>query len=596
MHDKRPRQHQPQTQQKQAARCTGTLEAMSSAAAVVVVICAGSWRGSIEVASDAVTVGSLKRQLCSISGLAAVKLIVAGRSLKDDTKTISDCGIRTGTHILVLKVASADQQRELADAAMYQERVERLKTAVGNMASRNSSLSHRSLTLENQDGAPLSISSDDEQLLMTGMWLHENAKRYMKQGQWSRALQDLELGDESFQLCQCNILESSDNAGLLLLDLVWCIFKLQDEGRLASAQQRLRRARESLTRAHGATLERLRCLHGGFKPELATYVRLEALEGLSLWYCGDSSAAKTSFLSAEAKWRQLAVSDESLAALAHMGFSSTEGRRALRFCSNDVAAAAELILRCRREEEERIAKLKVCEAAVRQGKVLGRTDGRGEAIDVVAAQNLSDMGFDIYVAMEAVRQADNNGEAALNALTDPVRHAALTFSAAAAIAAAAARKASRKELRAAGYERYYVRKAVDNCPPGQLTQARDVLDSWANAMRLQEQAGPGQELAVDRAAAEGLGASATSASEAAAVMCSETATVGPCELFPLPLPPPPPETLPDNEAAAAEQEVAAVLGNDSLSGYDIDVDEEGAIIRDFLDRIDQQSLVQSSTV
>jgi hypothetical protein len=39
-----------------------------------------------------------------------------------------------------------------------------------------------------------------------------------------------------------------------------------------------------------------------------------------------------------------------------------------------------------------------------QGKVLGRTDGRGEAIDVVAAQNLSDMGFDIYVAMEAVRQ------------------------------------------------------------------------------------------------------------------------------------------------------------------------------------------------
>jgi hypothetical protein len=82
MHDKRPRQHQPQTQQKQAARCTGTLEAMSSAAAVVVVICAGSWRGSIEVASDAVTVGSLKRQLCSISGLAAVKLIVAGRSLK----------------------------------------------------------------------------------------------------------------------------------------------------------------------------------------------------------------------------------------------------------------------------------------------------------------------------------------------------------------------------------------------------------------------------------------------------------------------------------------------------------------------------------
>lgn len=35
--------------------------------------------------------------------------------------------------------------------------------------------------LENQDGAALAISAEDQSLLMTGMWLHESAKRHMQQ-------------------------------------------------------------------------------------------------------------------------------------------------------------------------------------------------------------------------------------------------------------------------------------------------------------------------------------------------------------------------------------------------------------------------------
>lgn len=48
------------------------------------------------------------------------------------------------------------------------------------------------------------------------------------------------------------------------------MFKMQNESRLAGARQQLRRARDTLTRAHGPALERLRVLHGGFRPELAT--------------------------------------------------------------------------------------------------------------------------------------------------------------------------------------------------------------------------------------------------------------------------------------------------------------------------------------
>ena len=66
-------------------------------------------------------------------------------------------------------------------------------------------------------------------------------------------------------------------------------------------------------------------LHGGFQPELAIYVRLELLEGLSALYSGsDKMAARRSLLSAQAKWQQLAVSDDALAQLLSMGFTASE--------------------------------------------------------------------------------------------------------------------------------------------------------------------------------------------------------------------------------------------------------------------------------
>jgi hypothetical protein len=72
-------------------------------------------------------------------------------------------------------------------------------------------------------------------------------------------------------------------------------------------------------------------LHGGFKPELAIYVRLELLEGLSMLYGGgDKLAARGSLLSAQAKWQQLAVSDDALAQLLSMGFTASEVSGTLR--------------------------------------------------------------------------------------------------------------------------------------------------------------------------------------------------------------------------------------------------------------------------
>lgn len=49
-----------------------------------------------------------------------------------------------------------------------------------------------------------------------------------------------------------------------------CLFKLQDAAQLATARQRLSKARACLARSHGPNGERLRVLHGNFRPELAT--------------------------------------------------------------------------------------------------------------------------------------------------------------------------------------------------------------------------------------------------------------------------------------------------------------------------------------
>lgn len=52
-----------------------------------------------------------------------------------------------------------------------------------------------------------------------------------------------------------------------------------------------------------------------------SYVRLELLQGVAAFHSGDKHAVKH-LESAKAKWQRLQVSDESLAALASMGFST----------------------------------------------------------------------------------------------------------------------------------------------------------------------------------------------------------------------------------------------------------------------------------
>ena len=57
---------------------------------------------------------------------------------------------------------------------------------------------------------------------------------------------------------------------------------------------------------------------------LCRYVRLELLEGVGLFYQGETAAALQKLQSAQAKLQRLSVSDEALAELTDMGFTAAE--------------------------------------------------------------------------------------------------------------------------------------------------------------------------------------------------------------------------------------------------------------------------------
>ena len=65
------------------------------------------------------------------------------------------------------------------------------------------------------------------------------------------------------------------------------------------------------------------------------YVRLELLEGVAAYLAGDRSRAQERLQAAQAKWQQLQVSDDAVAMLLGMGFSTRE-----------VAAPAAVTLPC----------------------------------------------------------------------------------------------------------------------------------------------------------------------------------------------------------------------------------------------------------
>lgn len=254
----------------------------------------------------------------------------------------------------------------------------------------------------------------DRRNLITGQTLQEHGRKLLAQGKdkAEEALYILMEADKHFSKVSLALLAIVDNYGYLCLDIAWAHWRLQRIESLKDAREKLRAARNALERAHGRDMERLQQVKGEDLPEKTLYVRLYLLQGVVAYHRGEFVDAASYLRLGEDALSQLLVTDEELTPLLAMGFSVRESRRALRAAHKDHERAVELVMKRReelrqREEEER---------ALRRQRRLGKTSGGGW-VDMAMLEQLCELGFEREMAVEALKQTNNDYGLSVEAIT-----------------------------------------------------------------------------------------------------------------------------------------------------------------------------------
>ncbi|DBA81188.1 TPA: hypothetical protein ACH3X2_007006 [Trebouxia sp. C0005] len=567
--------------------------------------CAGAYSGiltlpSLEVAGSVAQARQLISGRIGEGNSACVKLIAGGRTLEDDAKALTDYGVHSKTRLLVMRTARAAASAKLAAQESRAQRLARLKDAAAAVAARGDGSSWNDgaheFALENQDGEGLRFDDpQDRKALVMGLALHEQGKQLLEKEDYQEALDVLLLAEEAFEMCNPKHLDMVDNVGLLMIDIVWCYFQLRAIGQLAAGRARLDKAQGSLQRSHGPSGVRMRRLHGNFCPELAIYVRLDLLQGVAAFHSGDSKAS-LHLASALSKWRRLQVSDESLATLASMGFTASQATRALRFCEGDTEQAASFAADQAQLTKKRKADHTEQKKLRREMRSYGAT-ASGKLVDAAGLQLLESMGFQRALAAEALKQSDNEGQAALDALADPKRAEQLQL----AVYLTSATNTSPDDnpdpaaldtLINMGFNRDLATRALQQCHDDQA-KALDTLVSWGQAARAASSSSFGDVSSQNGEAIGAAGSSVTgapvrqTAADAASLLAQalQSSKSGADEAE---LTPPADESQEEGRDAEAEAELAAVVKDDPLAAYDVDVRQEGLAIQEYLMLLQQQ--------
>ncbi|MEW5303146.1 MAG: hypothetical protein WDW36_005867 [Sanguina aurantia] len=353
----------------------------------------------------------------------------------DDSRSLSDHGLSATTKVLIM--LGRPQGQSIDKQSMQALRMDKVKRVAERLAGRDfqqADNSYQVLTLENQAGVSIVLQPGDKQAITMALTLHDTGLRRLKLGKFDEALEALLMAEEAVATCDTAVVEGIDNVALLLLDIVWCCYKMGDLQRLAVSRERLARCRKLLLKAHGPGLERVRKLHGEFCPELATYVRLHAVEGVVAYHMQEPAAALLSLENAQRRWRSLQVSDEALASMQAMGYTHKDAGRALRLSANNVGAAVAFLEEQKVQSEVRKDRRKRERAWEKERKLYGKT-ASGMWVDEGVLEQLLSLGYQREVAAEALRRDENNVNTALDVLSNPsqLRQLALSVRMAAAM-------------------------------------------------------------------------------------------------------------------------------------------------------------------
>lgn len=399
----------------------------------------GAWAGPLEVELAAWTVPMLRAEVARRAGDVEperIGLIFGGRVLKDDPATsLQQAGLKSNAKVLST-LASPDRGKaiaaEAAAAAAEEEhaaRLVRLWEAAKALSQRHSDGSFPeedfNLDLEDQSGQKVMFgSTDDIKAVKMALMLHQKAKILMKKDKYKEALDVLMMAEEAFSLCDPKLIERVDNVPMLQLDIVWCYFVLRDVSRLEVAGARLNKARLGFERSHGKDSTRFRLLQAARHADLAIYVRLELLEGVVAYHNGQTEKARDALSSAQSKFLQLQVPDEAITMLMEMGYEERASKRALKMTGYDIQSSVDLLCeerekKIRRREQDRETQKEILEQ-MKYGKT-----ATNKGVDMQKLKGLTSIGFEKYLAAEALRINENDAEKALDILTDPEQNCAL---------------------------------------------------------------------------------------------------------------------------------------------------------------------------
>ncbi|TVU16310.1 hypothetical protein EJB05_39867 [Eragrostis curvula] len=400
----------------------------------------GAWAGALEADLDGWTVPMLRAEVARRAGDVEpdrVGLIFGGRVLKDEPPaSLRQAGLK-GNAKLLTTLTSPDRAREIAAEAAkakaeeeHAKRLVRLWDAAKSLSQRHSDgsyLEHEdyNLDLEDQSGQKVMFGSvDDMKALKMALMLHQKGKTLMMKQMFKEALDVLVMAEEAFSLCDAKLIEKVDNVPMLQLDIVWCYFMLRDISRLEVAGTRLEKARSGLESSHGKDSTRFRLLQAGRQADLAIYVRLELLEGVVAYHNGQSEKAHGSLTSAQVKYLQLQVPDEAIAMLTEMGYSTRSAKRALKMTGYDIQSSVDLLCEEREKKTRRKEEDLRTQSEIMEQKTYGRTP-MNKAVDMQKLRNLTTVGFEKYLAAEALRVNENDAEKALDILTNPEQNCIL---------------------------------------------------------------------------------------------------------------------------------------------------------------------------
>ncbi|WOK91620.1 hypothetical protein Cni_G00311 [Canna indica] len=530
---------------------------------------AGAWSGVIEIELEAWTLPMLRQEVARRAGSSpdCINLICGGKVLRDDdqAKPLAQLGFKNNAKVLAT-VVQRDRGKAINDQAAaeaeHAKKLARIKDAAKALTERHADgslpVEDYNIELEDQSGQKMMLGSEsDKKALMMGLMLHTNARSFIRKQKFKEALDVLYMGEEAFTLCDPKLTEMIDNMPMLQLDIVWCYFMLRDVSCLAVAGMRLQKARKGFERSHGKDSSRFRLLQAGYQAELAIYVRLELLEGVVAYHCGNFKEARKSLSSAQAKYTQLQIPDEALSLLLGMGYKENAAKRALRMTGQDIQSAVDFLV------EERARKIRRKEENIqRQAEILEQQEygatPKNKPIDLQQLNELVSIGFERDLAAEALRVNENDAQMALDLLTDPEKNCALQSQLEKRNKSRALKQteADIEELVSMGYDRSSVVDAIQRS--NTIDEALDLLDgvsSGNNRPAVSNQPMDNQET--------------PSAS------CEQNQMDGVEE-----------ERLKYERDEAMEDELARELTGDPMADYDIEVTKEGEAIAEYMSLLD----------